>query len=155
MLCCDRKSQAATPTVARRIRRVEALEDPFQPILRDAGAAIRNGHDDLSDDRGRGFHANLDRGSGRMLSRVVEQVPEDPLEAPGVGVDDQPLIWNDDGRLLQPGPRHGGHEPPDIDGFERDPFGSRIESGTTISQYSTAGSTPGGKPVFQWRRSRS
>src|SRR5436309_9192905 len=83
----DREPQAAA-AATRRIRHEEALEDSIQPVGRNAWSAVG----DLDGD-GVAVRAepNDDDRAGGVLAGVVEEIAEDPLETPWVGVDHDPI----------------------------------------------------------------
>ena len=86
MLRGDGQAEAAAAAGARWIELAEALEDALEPVGRHARPAICDGDDDvvvapLGTDR--------DLGGRRMLTRVVEQVAHDALEAPRIRFDDE------------------------------------------------------------------
>ena len=122
----DRQTQPAAPTVARGVGLVEPLEDPLEPVRRDAGAAIRHRQRDrVAVCRER----HLDRRTSRVLAGVVEEVAEDPLEPARVGLDHERLIGESERGLRKPGRGDRRDQPAQIDRLERDLLGPRIEPG--------------------------
>ena len=84
-----------------------------------------------------------------MFAGVVEEIGEDPLQAARVGLDAQVPGTDRHGRVRQPRGRHRRDQTPDIDGFERDLLGARVEPGD-LHQVVHERSQPGDVPDEQF-----
>jgi hypothetical protein len=100
--------------MARRVTLGEPVEHRRQPLGWDARAAV------LDDDRDHGvvgFQRHLDGRAGSVLARVVEQVAQDPLEPPRVGLDDERSFRDVDRRLVEARADDRAHERDEVDGL--------------------------------------
>ena len=86
MLGGDRQPEPAAAPAARRVELGEPFEDALEPIGRDARSPVGHGDDEVLP---ADVDLDLDPGRGRVLTGVVEEVAEDPLEAPRVRVDER------------------------------------------------------------------
>ena len=111
----DREAEPGASAATRRIGLVEAVEQARQRVLRHAGTAV--GHDDHDTVAGRG-ERDLDRCAGRVVAGVVDEVAEDPVEAPRIGVDHHRLPRDRHRRPREPGRDHAGDDPPEVDGLQ-------------------------------------
>ena len=125
MLGGDREPEPRAAAGARRVGLVEAVEEPRERLRRHARPAVRD-DDRRAGDRHRQRH--LHRAARGVVTRVVHEVPDDPVQPPRVRRDDHGLAGQGDRGAREPRRDHRGDEPPEVDRLQADGLGVGVEA---------------------------